>query len=60
MTDTRNELVGAGVAVTDGDADGARLRQVQAYFSFRDPEGHLHEIAWGQLAISSHLFRPSA
>jgi len=42
--------VEAGVAVTDGDADGARLRQVQNYFSFRDPEGHLHEIAWGPIS----------
>ena len=50
FTDARNELVEAGVAVTDGDADGARLRQVQDYFSFRDPEGHLHEIAWGPIS----------
>lgn len=48
----RAQLVAEGVAVEDGDAAGAKLRCVQAFFEFRDPAGHLHEIAWGP--VSAH------
>jgi len=46
----RAELQAAGVATVEGDAAGAALRKVQAYFSFKDPAGHAHEIAWGPIS----------
>lgn len=46
----RQELIDAGVEVSTGDAAGALLRHVQAYFSFRDPEGHQHEVSWGPIS----------
>ena len=46
----RQELLDVGVDVADGDEGGARLRHVQAYFTFRDPEGHSHEVAWGPIS----------
>ena len=46
----RRELITEGVPVEDGNAEGAGLRKVQAYFSFRDPAGHTHEVAWGPIS----------
>jgi len=46
----RQALEADGVTVQSGSVEGAVLRQVQAYFAFRDPEGHTHEIAWGPIS----------
>ncbi|WP_336335126.1 VOC family protein [Pseudomonas putida] len=41
------ELRTAGVAVEQGSADQAALRQVQALATFADPDGNRHELYWG-------------
>ena len=56
----RDELQTADVLVTEGDEGGAKLRQVQQYFSFRDPAGHLHEIAWGPISDFTPFVSPAA
>src|SRR4051812_16953972 len=48
--EARDALQGEEVVIQRGDADGAELRKVQDYFSFEDPAGHLHEIAWGPIS----------
>lgn len=50
----RESLQAEHIAIAQGDAAGASLRQVQDYFSFQDPAGHVHEIAWGPISD----FRP--
>ena len=52
FAEIRAEFAADGVTIEDGDVAGARLRCVQAFFAFRDPAGHRHEIAWGP--ISAH------
>nr|AAF04139.1 2,3-dihydroxybiphenyl-1,2-dioxygenase [Pseudomonas sp. SY5] len=41
------ELHAAGVAVEQGSAEQAALRQVQALALFADPDGNRHELYWG-------------
>lgn len=41
------ELHAAGVAVEQGTAEQAALRQVQALALFADPDGNRHELYWG-------------
>jgi len=42
-----DELQAAGVAVEQGNAEQAALRQVQALALFADPDGNRHELYWG-------------
>jgi 3,4-dihydroxy-9,10-secoandrosta-1,3,5(10)-triene-9,17-dione 4,5-dioxygenase len=55
----RAALAADGVAIEDGEASGARLRCVQAFFAFRDPAGHLHEIAWGPISDHAPFVSPA-
>jgi len=55
----RAALAADGVAIEEGDASGARLRCVQAFFRFRDPAGHRHEIAWGPISDHAPFISPA-
>lgn len=55
----REDLSAAGVTLRNGDAQGAKLRQVQDYFSFSDPSGHGHEIAWGPISDFTPFSSPA-
>jgi 3,4-dihydroxy-9,10-secoandrosta-1,3,5(10)-triene-9,17-dione 4,5-dioxygenase len=50
----REEMIRAGVEITEGTAQERRVRKVREFFWFTDPAGRRHEIYWG--AISS--FQP--
>ena len=54
----RATIAADGIAIEEGDAAGARLRCVQAYFSFKDPAGHRHEIAWGPVSAHEPFVSP--
>ena len=54
----RAELKDEGVAIEDGNAEGAGLRKVHGYFGFRDPAGHRHEIAWGPISDYTPFVSP--
>ncbi|MFA5121032.1 VOC family protein [Zavarzinia sp.] len=54
----REELVAKGVAVTDGSAEGAKIRYVQDYFSFIDPAGNVQEVYWGPISDFSRFVSP--
>ena len=44
---------------TPGDPAGARLRRVQDYFSFTDPAGNSHDIAWGPVSDYKPFVSPA-
>jgi len=54
------ELTGSGVELVEGTAQGAQLRKVQGYISFKDPEGHGHEVAWGPISDFLPFVSPAA
>ena len=56
----RAELTDGGVELVEGTAEGAQIRQVQGYFSFKDPEGHSHELAWGPISDFQPFVSPAA
>ncbi|MCF4165168.1 VOC family protein [Zavarzinia compransoris] len=54
----RAYLADKGVALTDGDEDGAKLRHVQEYFAFTDPAGNVHEVYWGPISDFARFHSP--
>lgn len=58
FVEARDALQREEVAIQNGDADGAELRKVQGYFSFEDPAGHRHEIAWGPISDFTPFVSP--
>jgi len=48
-----------GVAINDGTPQGSHLRRVQNYFSFTDPAGITHEIAWGAISEFAPFTSPA-
>lgn len=45
--------------VRDGTADECRLRAVEGFFSFQDPAGNRHEVAWGRTRDAKPFISPS-
>lgn len=54
----RAYLAEKGVALTDGDEDGAKLRMVQEFFAFADPAGNVHEVYWGPISDFARFNSP--
>jgi len=48
-----------GVVITHGSPEGAQLRRVQNYFSFTDPAGIVHEVAWGPVSEFAPFTSPA-
>jgi 3,4-dihydroxy-9,10-secoandrosta-1,3,5(10)-triene-9,17-dione 4,5-dioxygenase len=46
----RSKLSADGIEITSADAAGLRLRRVQDYFAFSDPDGNCYEIHWGPIS----------
>lgn len=54
----RRHLQSAGLSVTGGDAEAARQRWVQEFFSLQDPSGNEVEIFWGPISDHERFVSP--
>lgn len=56
---TIERLRGAGIAITDGDAEGAKLRHVRGYVTLTDPSGNMIELVWGNIVAGTPFVSPA-
>lgn len=56
--ETIERLRDAGVAITEGDAGGAKLRHVRGYATLADPSGNAIELVWGNIVAGTPFVSP--
>ncbi|MBY3985670.1 VOC family protein [Rhodococcus fascians] len=49
----------AGVAIEAGSDADCRVRGVEAYFTFADPSGNVHEVCWGRTQVAEPFSSPA-
>jgi len=59
FTHARDELIAAGMKVTDATSDDLRVRQVQRMFRFLDPAGNRHEVFCGPVVDPIRFVSPA-